>query len=326
MARWPAVSIALFLVFLLFGPLAGAALADEGAPSDSPTLPGVIALSAANSTTEPFTPSVTTDPLIPDPYFYSGGVRYSFLPDGGDCSSLLNCAVSSTPIQSAIDSAASGLTPDDGTIYVEGGMYAEDIVVNTLNNLTLKGSANGNPSTLNGLVNVLNSSNITLRDFIFGNVVRVSDSSYVTMQGTPTDDTITVTLQGSVQNLSVDGGAGSDAVTLNMDASSATVSVADSGAGSGDSLTVNATNGNDQVRLTTGTVSINGDQTINTSGIESQTINTGAGDDTLTLAGTFGDVDVNGGAGTMTISAESHVVAPGGQVSINSDGTLQVFS
>ncbi|MBC8333504.1 MAG: hypothetical protein H8E28_16100, partial [Anaerolineae bacterium] len=36
-------------------------------------------------------------PVIPDPYFFVGGTKHSFLPEGGDCAGAENCTVSTTP-------------------------------------------------------------------------------------------------------------------------------------------------------------------------------------------------------------------------------------
>ncbi len=173
-------------------------------------------------------------------------------------------------------------------------------------------------------MSILDAINVALRNFIFGNTVTVNDSLDVTLVGAAGDDSMNVSVQGVVENLIVDGGAGGDTVTLNMEASSATVTAADSGASAGDSLTVNTTGANDQVTLTAAAVSIGDTQTVNISAIETQTINTGAGDDALTITGAPGNLQVDGGTGTTTISADSNLVAPGAQVDIHGDGALIV--
>ena len=178
---------------------------------------------------------------VPDPYFYVNGDKHSFLPEGGDCDSAANCQVSSTPIQDALDAVSGGLTPDGNTIFIEGGIYAEDVTINNLSDLTLQGAADNNPSILTGAVSVIDSLNITLRDFIFAEIIQVSSSSDVSIVGTEGDDEIEVAVEGKVENLSVESGAGSDAVTLKMAAQNSAVSV-ESGTGV-DTLTLDFSSG-----------------------------------------------------------------------------------
>ncbi len=93
-----------------------------------------------SSATESLLPINET--IVPDPYFFVDGVKHSFLPSDGDCQGQTNCAASSTPIQDAINAVASGLTPDNSTIYIEGGDFSEDIHIENLISLTLQGSTN----------------------------------------------------------------------------------------------------------------------------------------------------------------------------------------
>ena len=155
---------------------------------------------------------------IPDPYFFVNGDKHSFLPEGANCSGADNCQVSSTPIQDALNAVSGGLTPDDHTIYIEGGTYDEDVNISDVSDLTLQGAADGNSSTLTGIVSIFDSVNITLRDFIFQELIQVIDSTNVTITGTDGDDEIEVELDGSVENLSVDGGAGSDCLIVSTNA------------------------------------------------------------------------------------------------------------
>jgi len=156
---------------------------------------------------------------VPDPYFYVSGDKHSFLPEGGNCNGEANCQTSTTPIQDALDAVSGGLTPDDATIYIEGGIYEEDVTIKEMNDLTLQGAADGNPSTLAGSVSVIDSINIALRDFTFGDVIQVNDSTDVSIVGTEGDDEIEVELEGTVENLSVEGRAGSDEITVNLQTS-----------------------------------------------------------------------------------------------------------
>ncbi len=163
--------------------------------------------------------------IVPDPYFYVNGDKHSFLPEGGDCSGVVNCQVSTTPIQDALDAVSGGLTPDDQTIYIEGGIYLEDISINEMENFTLQGAADGNQSSLAGVVSIVDSLNITLRDLIFAEYIQINGSKDVTIEGTDGDDEIDIDLDGAVENLNVDGGAGDDAISVNLDADNSDVQV-----------------------------------------------------------------------------------------------------
>ncbi|RKY41296.1 MAG: hypothetical protein DRP85_06715, partial [Candidatus Makaraimicrobium thalassicum] len=160
-------------------------------------------------------PALETELVVPDPYFFVDSVKHSYLPSGGNCDGEANCSVSATPIQDAINAVAGGLTPDDNTIYVEGGTYAENITISNLNMLRLEGAADGNGSILTGLININDSFDIILRNFTFANLIRVSNSTDVTITGTDGDDTIEISVEGTVDNLNVNGGTGDD--ELNVD-------------------------------------------------------------------------------------------------------------
>lgn len=64
-----------------------------------------------------------------DPWFKVGTTTYSFkFP--GTCGSTPNCTESTTPIQAAVDYLrVHSLTPSDGIIHVESGIYTDDVVV-----------------------------------------------------------------------------------------------------------------------------------------------------------------------------------------------------
>ena len=173
---------------------------------------------------------------VPDPYFYVHGDKHSFLPKGGDCSGTENCQVSSTPIQDALNAVSGGLAPDDNTIYIEGGIYEEEVSINEMNDLTLQGAADGNPTTLTGSVSIVESLNITLRELIFKGIIQVSDSADVSIVGTDSDDEINVELEGTVENLIVGGGGGDDEITIIQNADSSVVQV--SGGEGDDTLVV----------------------------------------------------------------------------------------
>ncbi len=178
---------------------------------------------------------------VPDPYFFVNGDKHSFLPAGGDCTGAANCQVSTTPIQDALNAVSGGLTPDDNTIYIEGGIYEEDVTINEMSDLALQGAADGNPSALSGSVSVINSISITLRDFVFEGIVQVSDSTNVSIVGTEGDDEIEIGLEGTVENLSVEGVAGNDDITINIDAENSEVNV--EGGTEDDTLTLDFSSG-----------------------------------------------------------------------------------
>ncbi|MBC8333624.1 MAG: right-handed parallel beta-helix repeat-containing protein, partial [Anaerolineae bacterium] len=108
-------------------------------------------------------------PTVPDPYFYIGGEKHSYLPTGGDCGGAANCSVSTTPIQDALNAVTGGLTPDDGTVYIEGGEFDEFVNLNNFaGELTLQGGANGSETILTGGVSLSQvSGNVRLRNFSF---------------------------------------------------------------------------------------------------------------------------------------------------------------
>ncbi|MBC8503662.1 MAG: hypothetical protein H8D34_02325, partial [Chloroflexi bacterium] len=108
-------------------------------------------------------------PGVPDPYFFVDGEKHSYLPTGGDCRGAVNCAVSTTPIQDALNAVTGGLAPDDGTIYIEGGEFDEFVHLNNFaGELTLQGSANGSETILTGGVSLSNlDGNVRLHNFSF---------------------------------------------------------------------------------------------------------------------------------------------------------------
>ncbi len=102
--------------------------------------------------------------LSGDPYFTSGGVTYRFLPTGGDCSSYAagTCFTSDTPIQDAIDYAATTrptgiewtdpyndhVTRTIHPIYVETGTYNEQLIITDTPNLEDLALWGGGPSSV----------------------------------------------------------------------------------------------------------------------------------------------------------------------------------
>ena len=189
------------------------------------------------------------------------GVKHSYLPSGGDCQGAANCSVSTTPIQDAIDAVAGGLAPDDNTIYIEDGIYAEDFTIEGFDQqlLTLQ-SVEGSTPTLDGDIGIRNSSAaITLDTFIFNGMLRLNNAASVTVVGTDQDDTFDVALEGSGEtSLEVDGCEGAD--TLN----------------------VVGTDGDDEI-VYGEDITLNEKQTVSSADVEEVNIDAQAGDDTLVV-------------------------------------------
>lgn len=157
-------------------------------------------------------------PQIPDPYFYVNGEKHSYLPSGGDCAGAVNCTVSATPIQDAIDSVAGGLIPDDGTIYIEGGEYDENLIIDNLSGLRLLGAANNQPTTLLGEVSIFNSINITLEDILFNHQIFVENSSGVMIDGTDANDHLAIKISDlGGSHVQIDTGDGDDEIEVEGD-------------------------------------------------------------------------------------------------------------
>ena len=117
----------------------------------------------------------------PDPWLTSGGVLYSFT--GNDCEPLVNglqpCA---DPIQKAVNFAASGYDPDDGTIYLGNGVFNEFVTVDGFGfigpiSLHTIMSQNGSGSTtLNGGFSIFNMLDFKLNGFTINGNVFVEDT------------------------------------------------------------------------------------------------------------------------------------------------------
>lgn len=123
----------------------------------------------------------------PDPYFTSGGTRYSFYQAAGACAGAAHCMDGlANPIQAAIDYIqANGTTPDDGSIYVEKGTYTGAVTINgTLANMSSLTSLIGISSggvypTINGTLTLsgLPNNGFTLSGFNVTGGVTIQNSS-----------------------------------------------------------------------------------------------------------------------------------------------------
>ncbi|MBC8504323.1 MAG: hypothetical protein H8D34_05670, partial [Chloroflexi bacterium] len=150
---------------------------------------------------------------IPDPFFFVGGNKYSFLPEGGNCEGVDNCSISNTPIQDALNAVAGGLAPDDGTLYIEGGIFEEDIFIENYVNLTLQGSANDSLTTLAGEIQIVDSQQIVMQDFTFLKTIILENSTEISIIGTDLDDKVDVTIVGSSQ-VEIDAEEGDDEIAV----------------------------------------------------------------------------------------------------------------
>ncbi|MBI3536966.1 MAG: hypothetical protein HY070_05350, partial [Chloroflexi bacterium] len=118
---------------------------------------------------------------VPDPYITFDGVTYRFL---SDCTGFSNCTQSTTPIQAAVNYFAqnsSVIAANDRTIFVDGGTYKENISINGINALAVRGSVNGARSVIDGSVTIANSVGINLLQFTVTRGIQVAASKDVTL-------------------------------------------------------------------------------------------------------------------------------------------------
>lgn len=138
-------------------------------------------------------PDETTQPAPADPYFYSGSTLYTFLLTGADCSSLENCTTTDTPIQDALNAIAGGLTPDDSTLYIEGGDFSDELLLQDLKSaLILSGSADGNETRLSGSVTIQGVSSLSFHKLSFNNTVSILENSSVLIKDSVLNADLTI--------------------------------------------------------------------------------------------------------------------------------------
>ncbi len=284
--------------------------------------------------------------IIPDPYFFVGNVKHSFLPSGGDCQGAANCVVSATPIQDAIDVVTGGLTPDDGTIYMEGGIYEENVSLVNLNiDLVLAGGADGRDTTIDGSFfigysigrieirqidfnagfSVIGSDDVSARGNTFNSGVVIIDSEVDVEDSTLNAGMAVVNSSVELVNSEVNAGIAeinSDVVIIDVDqdgiadisVESSAVSVENTTLGNGASVQVEnstldiaGTSGDDVIE-----VNLTGE------GTNTVVIDGGEGADrlTLNLDGQSGDVEIadSGNSGNDSLA-----------VNINSDENAQLI-
>ena len=233
-----------------------------------------------------------------------------------------------TTITAAIaDAATAGVA---GRIYIESGTFTESITISNFKvDLMLLGgwdvAANTKvgTSTINGAVNVTNSSGIiTFDNLIFTNPITVT-SSKVVVKGTTSNDAIQVNLVGANNVVNVDGGGGGDAVTINL-GGSGTVNVNDTGSSGTDSVVVNGTPNADTVSVSSNAITRAGGEAVNISGIETLAVNVQSDlllggeivfEKQLALVSERGNIFQSGG----TLVAEHLLLDAGGDLTLNGD-------
>ncbi|MEK7862443.1 MAG: hypothetical protein AAB295_04175, partial [Chloroflexota bacterium] len=286
---------------------------------------------------EVITPEPTGLAPVLDPYYMRGGETFYHRTD---CAGFSNCTASSTPIQAALDEVKQNGSPDDGTIYIEGGSYAENVSITDFDvDLTLQGGADGKPSTLSGLTTVTNTPRrITFRNFIFdggfsalGATVTIADSTLNAgvVLGAADDSTISNSTLNA--GLIVNGGDNitvSDS-TLNggvvvSGATGVTINDSALGAGSGGGVIVmgggEASLVAESSSVTVQNSTLSGSVDVNQSSV---TIGGTAGNDTVQvrLVGEGkGTIAVAGGAGDDTLAVDFGNAGPAAQGAITFDG------
>ena len=248
---------------------------------------------------------VESDPIfeitIPDPYFYISGVKYSYLPTGGDCTDKTNCLVSATPIQDALNYAKTQILDDD-TIYLEAGaLYGESFSISDWTNpLTLRPDDDG-ATSLGGAITISsNSAPIVIRDFWFAPsaTINLSDSPNVTLAGSDKyDDTFDISLSGSGEvNLNVQAGE------PDFSENTERVLVDHLPFDDSDSLLVHGTSGNDIIKFDA-SFTRNGNQRVTYDVVESIGLDGGGGTDTLIGPDAATTFDITGAnSGILTTS------------------------
>lgn len=202
------------------------------------------------------------------PYVTGSGTTFTFTPN--------EIADYTIALTASDEDGGSATTTSTISVTSIGGTAGNDVI--TINSGTSLG-------TLKVTVNGATQDNVP-----FGGVVQVYG------QGGNDSITINATLSGGI---TVDGGEGGDAYTVNAGNLLGPVTVNDSGASTdSDSLTMNGTAGNDTISKTLTQVTVGNTTTVNYAGVEQFTLDGKAGGDTYT-------VDFGGTAQTTTAVADS---------------------
>lgn len=144
-------------------------------------------------------PLTSVEPLAPvsapDPYFTLGGLVYSFFGPAGACGGAANCQDGlAAPIQAAINYlSGNNAVPDDNTVYVEAGTYAENDTVDgsawttTPAQLILHGVSGSGSTIIDGTLTIQAMLDFILRGFAITGGVSASGNT-----GTLTIDDVVV--------------------------------------------------------------------------------------------------------------------------------------
>jgi mucin-19 len=136
------------------------------------------------------------------------------------------------PSASIMDAIYAAERQEDGslTIFVDGGYYFENLVIDTtmefdFSGLQLIASGIGGIPTIEGDVLLNNLSGFLLSGFNVTGVITVQDSEDITIEGTEEDDTLHISLWGLLSSILINGGSGSDTVKLSGSAATGLVTV-----------------------------------------------------------------------------------------------------
>src|SRR5579885_1862810 len=187
-------------------------------------------------------------------------------------------------------------------------------------------------SHVNNIVVNLDSASVDLSGWTLNTWTAGTDT--VTINGTAATETIT----GSAQNDVITGGAGADIInggggddTINYVSGDGATTI-DGGAGTGDTLAVTGTAGNDAiVAIVTGGKVLNLDGG-NISNVENITLDLGGGTDTLDYTGSAGNLTVDLGAGNATgfkagsVQHVENVIGSTGADTLTGDGNDNTFT
>ncbi len=224
---------------------------------------------------------------VPDPYFTRGTITHRFLTDcsGQTVDATNTCTASATPIQAALNDVAANGHPNDSTVYVEGGDYAEDVTIDGLSNITVAGSVNNITSRLAGVVSVANASSVRLRNFFFASAINLANVAEILLEGTTGDDSLVVNLLGSARNVTLDGRAGSDSYRVRLGGFVSSLFISDSGTSGTDSLVLEGTSGNDTLRVGAGVLTGGADRVSYDGTVENLAVDGRDGNDSITVDG-----------------------------------------
>jgi hypothetical protein len=155
----------------------------------------------------------------PDPFFVIGPITYQFFGPAGACGPAqltIDCTDNLTePIQEAFDYLSShDDVPDDNTVYVEAGTYAENPIIDGSNwttttpaQLILQGLSGSGATTIDGSLTVQNLIEFVLQGFTVTGGVTIDGNS-----GAQNVDDVVGSL--TIQNTTVDGAPSGNGLTV----------------------------------------------------------------------------------------------------------------